>query len=118
MMAAKNMWILDLNFECFFSFATVSQIKKLTAISKGYSDIKSSDQVFTILDQPFKVDFSVYNDGNNVAIRDNNLHILGNVEGLPYYLKYSFVHRIGAIKLEGYHPLFVESPFQQINLQK
>lgn len=29
MMASKNMWILDLNFECYFSYATPSQIKKL-----------------------------------------------------------------------------------------
>lgn len=57
----------------------MTQIKKLTAISKHHGQIKSQDQVFTILDQPFKVDFNIYNDGNNASIRDNILHILAMV---------------------------------------
>lgn len=36
MMASKNMWILDLNFECFFSFATPIQLKKLSRLSKDH----------------------------------------------------------------------------------
>lgn len=59
------------------------------------------------MDQNFRVDFNVNNGGNNAVVSDNFLHIIGLVEGLPYYLKYSFVHRIGALRLEGYQPLFV-----------
>jgi hypothetical protein len=108
MMASKNMWILDLNFECFFSFATPSQIKKLAAFSNnnGISqnnnmqlDPRKNDQIFTILNQSFKVDLNHLNDGNNVAIKDNFLHIIGIIEGHPYYLKYRFIHRIGALRL-------------------
>lgn len=42
------------------------------------------------------------------------MHIIGLVEEQPYYLRYSFVHRIGAIKLEGYHPLFVSTSYEKI----
>lgn len=42
------------------------------------------------------------------------MHILGKIEGKPYYLMYSFVHRIGALRLEGYHPLFVEAGFRDV----
>lgn len=67
------------------------------------------------LNQPFKVEYPCQN-GNNALIKDNYLHILGMIEGHPYYLRYSFISRMGAIKLEGYHPLYVESPFMPISM--
>lgn len=102
MMASKNMWILDLNFSCFFSYATPIQLKKLATFRQNnnlHPENKKNDQLFTILNQPFKVDLSSQNDGNNAAVKNNFLHILGYIEGHPYYLKYKFMHRIGALKL-------------------
>lgn len=111
MMASKNLWVIDLNFLCYFSFATPSQLKKLTSFQseRKQESEQHNDQLYCILNQPFRVNFNIESDGNNAAIKDNYLHILGLIEGQPYYLKYSFLHRIGAIKLEGYHPLYVQS---------
>jgi hypothetical protein len=103
MMAAHNLWILDQSFQCFFSFATPAQIKKLNRTSK--QALKNTALLFSVLNQPFRVDLSSLNDGNNVLLKNNTLHILGFIEGHPYYLRYAIVHRIGALKLEGYHPL-------------
>ena len=116
MMASKNIWILDLNFECFFSFATCSQIKKLAGIAQNQPESKNANTstLFTLLNQPFKVDLEIYEDGRNAVVIDNYLHILGKVMGQPYYLRYNFIHRIGALKLDGYQPLFVSGSFKPL----
>ena len=46
MMAAKNLWILDLNFYCFFSFALPSRIKEFYGFatqSLGKTNFNSSN---------------------------------------------------------------------------
>ena len=119
MMAAKNIWILDLNFQCFFSFATCSQIKKLAGLAHSQPESKTNTStLFTILNQPFKVDFDMYEDGRNAVVIDNNLHILGRILGQPYYFRYSFIHRIGALKLEGYQPLYVSAGFKPLSIKR
>ena len=51
------------------------------------------------MNQPFRVDFDMLEDGGNACISDNRLHILGKIQGKPYYLRYSIIHRMGALKL-------------------
>ena len=74
--------------------------------------------MFEIQNQNFRVDFNVNNGGNNAVFADNYLHVVGLVDGLPHYLKYSFIHRIGALHLEGYQPLFVVNEFRTVNIME
>ena len=109
MMASQNIWILDINFGCFFSYGSYSRIKEMFGITKTNKKI---DYAFEILNQPFKVDFLPHQDGRNLTLGPNRLHILGEISGKPYYLKYKFIPRIGALELLGYKPLFVDEQFK------
>lgn len=39
MMASKNIWVFDLNFLCYFSFATPSQLKTLTSFQNEKKEV-------------------------------------------------------------------------------
>jgi len=91
MMASRNLWILDLNFNIFFSYATIERVKTFygfasvansTTASKSrqyhrrnFSKMSESsslvDYAFEIFNQPFKVEFLNHQDGLNVRIKDN-----------------------------------------------
>ena len=75
MMAAQNIWILDINFGCFFSFGSYSKLKEIFGFSK--TTTKKIDYAFDILNQPFKVDFLPHQDCGNVTITSKKIHILG-----------------------------------------
>ena len=74
MMAAQNIWILDINFGCFFSFGSYSRLKEIYGFSKT---TKKIDYAFDILNQPFKVDFLPYQGCGNVSVTDKKMQILG-----------------------------------------
>ncbi len=78
MMASRNMWVLDVNFSIFFSFATVERVKSFYGFaavgnstnaakshyprqrknfSKNNESTNSTDYAFQIFNQPFKVEF-------------------------------------------------------------
>ena len=83
MLANRNMWILDLNFNVFYSFATIERVKQfygfaLVANTAGHpksmhhhhhhqrNQARSSesnnltDYAFEIFNQPFKAEFLTY----------------------------------------------------------
>ena len=50
MLANHNLWILDTNFMCFFSYATVEQLKRFF---KNKGNAFDDEFAFKIIDQPF-----------------------------------------------------------------
>ncbi len=90
MLASRNMWILDINFNIFFSFATIERVKSFygfaavgtsTTVPKthnhkrNYSKMSgsssSTDYAFEIFNQPFKVEFLPHQEGLNVRVKDD-----------------------------------------------
>ena len=61
---------------------------------------------FDILNQPFEVKWLTQQDNLDIAIDNENLHILGTVMGKLFYLSYKFIHESGILKLVRYEPLF------------
>lgn len=112
MMASRNLWILDMNFECFFSYATPIRLKNMGRGSVFSNEPSANDMIFKIYNQPFKVNFAECVDQNCVIINKKFLHILGKIQNQPYYFKYQFLHNMGALKLIGYQPVFVSSTFK------
>ena len=55
--------------------------------------------IFEIYNQPFSVNFMEDIDQNSVTVTDKHLHVLARIQGKPYYLKYKFLHRMGALLL-------------------
>lgn len=91
-MASRNLWILDLNFKIFFSYATIERVKSFygfasvansTSASKSryhhhrrnFSRMSessgSADYAFEVFNQPFKVEFLNHQDGLNVRVKDD-----------------------------------------------
>jgi hypothetical protein len=71
MMAHRNLWILDLNFKVFFSYATIHRLKAFYGFAKNNQNAEIDGEfAFEIFNQPFKVDFLTNQEGLNVKIKD------------------------------------------------
>ena len=64
MLASHNLWILDTNFMCFFSFATVGQLKHYFKTKT----IQDEQFAFDIINQPFPVKWLGQQDSLNLSI--------------------------------------------------
>jgi len=78
MLANKNLWILDINFKCFFSYAPIDRVREH---SKGRTNDSRHDFMFDIINQPFKATWLPRHAGINVSIKNNIMHVVGQVMG-------------------------------------
>lgn len=102
MLANYNLWILDVNLLCFFTFAPIEKIKTFCR-SKQAAPRK---HMFDILSQPFEATFLSNHDGINAMVSYGKLHILGLVNQRIYYLEYGLLFESGMLRLLKYQPLF------------
>lgn len=101
MMASRNLWILDINYMCFFSFAP---LERLSHFYKGKAE--SKEYVFNIFSQPFKLNWLHHQFGHNIHIKEDIMHVLANVSGKIFYLQYRLIFEAGSLKLLSYRPLY------------
>jgi len=107
-MSGDNMYVLDLNYKCFFSYADVSQVQ-------NYEENRLTNPIgyrymFEVLDQPFAVRFPVGQQSNNCAIKGGKLNILGVRGEEVLVLVYSFEPLLGALRLEEYRSIMYDCP--------
>ena len=107
MLAHHNLWVLDINFMCFFSFAPIQRLKNYFK-NKTYQ-LEEPEFIFEIIDQPFHANWLTHHDNLNAAAEGDQLHILANVQGKLFYLNYQFILEAGMLRLKHYQPLFTEA---------
>ena len=105
-MSGDNMYVLDINYKCFFSYASLGQLmnyqENRQANPSGYR------YMFEMLDQQFEVRFPVGQQSNNCVLKGGKLHILGVRGEEVLMLVYSFEPLLGALRLESYRSLMYE----------
>jgi hypothetical protein len=98
MMAGDNIYVLDLNYKCFFSYASLNQVinyqENRQLHPNGYR------YMFEILNQEFEVRFPSGQNSNSCVLKAGKLHILGVRGEEVLALVYSFEPLLGAIRLE------------------
>ena len=68
MLASNNLWILDTNFGCFFSYAPIEKVKQY--FKNKNNSAHENDYVFDIIDQPFPVKWLSNQDSLNVSVQE------------------------------------------------
>jgi hypothetical protein len=103
MMANNNLYVLDVNYKCFFSYANLSQV--LHYHENRLINPNAYKYMFEFVNQNFEVVFSKGQNSNSCAVRNGKLHILGIRGEEVLALVYSFEPAIGALRLEEFKSL-------------
>lgn len=106
-MSSDNLYVLDLNYKCFFSYASSAQIA-------NHQENKQRDPLrhrymFDLLDQHFEAKF-VRGQASCCVLRGGKLHILGVRGEEIVVLVYSFEPLLGALRLEEYRSFMYDCP--------
>jgi hypothetical protein len=106
MLASHNLWIIDANFMCFFSYTPIDRVKHYF---KNKTTQEGTDYAFDVMNQPFPVKWLTNQNSLNVAVEGESLYVLGTVLEKLYFLEYQFILESGMLKLKTYQPLFTQT---------
>ncbi|KAL4435095.1 hypothetical protein ABPG74_003588 [Tetrahymena malaccensis] len=115
--ASKNIYILDFNYKCFYSFST---LKQLLNFEKNHEKYPHRHQyAYEILNQPFEVKFNnALNLGKNVVFQEGMLHMLGRKEVETVICSYELLPTQGVmilkkcVSLHSFDDILLKSPKQ------
>ncbi len=97
--ASKNLLILDFNFKCFYSFASLEQLRNYT--QNRIKNPNLYQNAFETRNQPFEVKFPhLASGGRNVTWQEGRLLLLGRVEIETVLCTYRLLPEQGTIYLE------------------
>ncbi|KRX00902.1 Protein kinase-like domain [Pseudocohnilembus persalinus] len=90
MHAAKNIFILDFNFKCFYSLASLHQLQSYEKNKKNQPLVYQN--AYETRNQPFEIKFQYQNSkGRNVIFQDGYLQIIGRYEIETVLCQYKIV---------------------------
>ncbi|EGR29407.1 kelch motif family protein, putative [Ichthyophthirius multifiliis] len=114
MHASKNIYTLDFNYKCFYSFSSLKQLQNYKLNNTNHP--RQYQYTYKILNQPFEIKFyNQYNFGSNVTFQQGLLHILGRKEIETVLCSYELFPQQGTMVLRKCKSLhFFEDLLQRI----